>query len=72
MCFLIQNLWSKNITINVNVKKGVFEVGKVDGEIFYFPSSDETNMKANFNFETLMVKGLGVKLGSNILAEKKN
>ena len=61
----------QNITINVNVKKGVFEVGKVDGEIFYFPSSDETNMKANFNFETLMVKGLGVKLGSNILAERK-
>ena len=61
----------QNITINVNVKKGVFEVGKVDGEIFYFPSSDETNMKANFNFETLMVKGLGVKLGSNILAEKR-
>ena len=28
-------------------------------------------MKANFNFETLMVKGLGVKLGSNILAEKR-
>ena len=61
----------QNITINVNVKKGVFEVGKVDGEIFYFPSSDETNMKANFNFETLMVKGLGVKLGSNILGEKR-
>ena len=61
----------QNITINVNVKKGVFEVGKVDGEIFYFPSSDETNMKANFNFETLMVKGLGVKLGSNILGKKR-
>ena len=61
----------QNITINVNVKKGVFEVGKVDGEIFYFPSSDGNNMKANFNFETLMVKGLGVKLGSNILAEKR-
>ena len=61
----------QNITINVNVKKGVFEVGKVDGEIFYFPSSDGNNMKANFNFETLMVKGLGVKLGSNILGKKK-
>ena len=61
----------QNITINVNVKKGVFEVGKVDGEIFYFPSSDGNNMKANFNFETLMVKGLGVKLGSNILGEKR-
>ena len=61
----------QNITINVNVKKGVFEVGKVDGEIFYFPSSDGNNMKANFNFETLMVKGQGVKLGSNILGKKK-
>ena len=61
----------QNITLNVNVKKGVFEVGKVDGNIFYFPSSDNTNMKANFNFETLMVKGLGVILGSNILGEKR-
>ena len=61
----------QNITLNVNVKKGIFEVGKVDGEIFYFPSSDNNNMKANFNFETLMVKGLGVKLGSNILGEKR-
>ena len=61
----------QNITINVNIKKGVFEVGKVDGEIFYFPSSDGNNMKANFNFETLMVKGQGVKLGSNILGKKK-
>ena len=60
----------QNITLNVNVKKGIFEVGKVDGEIFYFPSSDNNNMKANFNFETLMVKGLGVKLGSNILGKK--
>ncbi len=61
----------QNITLNVNVKKGVFEVGKVDGNIFHFPSSDDTNMKANFNFETLMAKGLGVKLGSNILGEKR-
>lgn len=28
-------------------------------------------MKANFNFETLMVKGQGVKLGFNILGEKE-
>ena len=61
----------QNITLNVNVKKGVFEVGKVDGNIFHFSSSDGTNMKANFNFETLMAKGLGVKLGSNILGEKR-
>ena len=61
----------QNITLNVNVKKGVFEVGKVDGGIFYFPLSDRTNMKANFNFETLMVKGQGVKLGFNILGEKR-
>ena len=61
----------QNITLNVNVKKGVFEVGKVDGGIFYFPSSDRTNMKADFNFETLMVKGQGVKLGFNILGEKR-
>ena len=61
----------QNITLNVNVKKGIFEVGKVDGEIFYFPSSDNNNMKANFNFETLMVKGQGVKLGFNILGEKR-
>ena len=64
---------AQNITLNVNVKKGVFEVGKVDGGIFHFPSSSESgnNMKANFNFETLMVKGLGVKLGFNILGEKR-
>ena len=61
----------QNITLNVNVKKGIFEVGKVDGGIFHFPSSDETNMKANFNFETLMAKGPGVKLGFNILGEKR-
>ena len=61
----------QNITLNVNVKKGIFEVGKLDGAIFYLPSSDGTNMKANFNFETLMVKGQGVKLGSNILGEKR-
>jgi hypothetical protein len=61
----------QNITLNVNVKKGIFEVGKSDGAIFYLPSSDRTNMKANFNFETLMVKGQGVKLGTNILGEKR-
>ena len=61
----------QNITLNVNVKKGIFEVGKVDGAIFMIPSSDKTNMKANFNFETLMVKGQGVKLGSNILGKKR-
>ena len=61
----------QNITLNVNVKKGIFEVGKVDGGIFYLPSSDENNMKANFNFETLMVKGQGVKLGFNILGKKR-
>ena len=60
----------QNITLNVNVKKGIFEVGKTDGEIFHLPQSDGNNMKANFNFETLMVKGLGVKLGSNILGKK--
>ena len=61
----------QNITLNVNVKKGVFEVGKVDGAIFMMSSSDENNMKANFNFETLMVKGQGVKLGFNILGKKR-
>ena len=61
----------QNITLNVNVKKCIFEVGKVDGGIFHFPSSDSTNMKANFNFETLTVKGQGVKLGFNILGEKR-
>ena len=61
----------QNITLNVNVKKGVFEVGHVDGGIFLFTSSNNTNMKANFNFETLTVKGQGVKLGFNILGEKR-
>ena len=61
----------QNITLNVNVKKGIFEVGKVDGGIFYLPSSDDTNMTANFNFETLMVKGQGVILGFNILGKKR-
>ena len=61
----------QNITLNVNVKKGIFEVGKVDGAIFHFPSSDDTNMTANFNFETLMVKGQGVILGFNILGKKR-
>lgn len=61
----------QNITLNVNVKKGIFEVGKVDGAIFYLPSSEESNMQANFNFETLMVKGQGVKLGFNILGKKR-
>ena len=61
----------QNITLNVNVKKGIFEVEDVDGGIFHFPSSAETNMKANFNFETLMVKGRGVQLGFNILGKKR-
>ena len=61
----------QNITLNVNVKKGIFEVEDVDGGIFHFPSSNETNMKANFNFETLMVKGRGVSLGFNILGKKR-
>lgn len=61
----------QNITLNVNIKKGIFEVGKADGGIFHFPSSDDTNMKANFNFETLMVKGQGVILGFNILGKKR-
>lgn len=61
----------QNITLNVNVKKGIFEVGKVDGGIFHFPSSDDNNMTANFNFETLMVKGQGVILGFNILGKKR-
>ena len=61
----------QNITLNVNVKKGIFEVEDVDGGIFHFTSSDETNMKANFNFETLMVKGRGVILGFNILGKKR-
>ena len=61
----------QNITLNVNVKKGIFEVGKVDGGIFHFPSSDNSNMKATFNFETLTVKGPGVILGFNILGEKR-
>ena len=60
----------QNFTLNVNVKKGVFEVGKTDGAIFHFPSSDGNNMKVIFNFETLMVKGPGVKLGTNILGKK--
>ena len=58
----------QNITLDVNVKKGIFEVGKVDGGIFHFP---DTNMTANFNFETLMVKGQGVILGFNILGKKR-
>ena len=61
----------QNITLNVNVKKGVFEVGKVDGGIFYFPSSGDTNMETNFNFETLTVKGPGVRLGFNMLGKKR-
>ena len=61
----------QNITLNVNVKKGIFEVGKADGAIFMMSSSDENNMKANFNFETLMVKGQGVKLGFNILRSEE-
>ncbi len=61
----------QNITLNVNVKKGIFEVGKADGAIFMMSSSDENNMKANFNFETLMVKGQSVKLGFNILGKKR-
>ena len=61
----------QNITLNVNVKKGIFEVKYIDGGIFFVPSSDDTNMKANFNFETLTVKGRGVRLGFNILGKKR-
>ena len=61
----------QNITLNANVKKGIFEVKNTDGGIFFMPSSDRTNMQANFNFETLMVKGPGVRLGFNILGKKR-
>ena len=61
----------QNITLNVNVKKGIFEVKYIDGGIFFVPSSDDTNMNANFNFETLTVKGRGVRLGFNILGKKR-
>lgn len=61
----------QNITLNANIKKGIFEVKKTYGGIFFMPSSDRTNMQANFNFETLMVKGPGVILGFNILGEKR-
>ena len=61
----------QNITLNANIKKGIFEVKKTYGGIFFMPSSDRTNMQANFNFETLMVNGPGVILGFNILGEKR-
>ena len=62
----------QNITLNVNVKKGIFEVRRCRWwNISLCTSSDETNMKANFNFETLMVKGPGVRLGFNILGKKR-
>ena len=61
----------QNITLNANVKKGIFEVKRIDGGIFFVPSSEDTNMKANFNFETLTVKGPGVILGFNILGKKR-
>ena len=69
--FTDSEAWKQNITLNINVKKGIFEVEDVDGGIFHFPSSDGNNIKANFNFETLMVKGRGVSLGFNILGKKR-
>ena len=69
--FSVSEPKEQNITLNVHVKKGIFEVKYIDGGIFFVPSSDRTNMKANFNFETLTVKGPGVKLGFNILGEKR-
>ncbi len=60
----------KNLTVNVNIKDAVFKLN--DGMyLFGTISNSDSDIKLNFNFESLKVLGLTNKLGSLKLGEMK-
>ena len=60
----------KNLTVDVNIKDAVFKLS--DGMyLFGTISNSDSNIKLNFNFESLKVLGLTNKLGSLKLGEMK-
>ena len=60
----------RNITVDVKVKDAVFKVG--DQKSLFGTSLDsDSDIKFNFNFESLKAMGLASKLGSNKLGKMK-
>ena len=60
----------KNLTVDVNIKDAVFKLS--DGMyLFGTISNSDSDIKLNFNFESLKVLGLTNKLGSLKLGEMK-
>lgn len=60
----------KNLTVNVNIKDAVFKLS--DGmNLFGTISNSDSDIKLNFNFESLKVLGLTSKLGSLKMGEMK-
>lgn len=60
----------KNLTVDVNIKDAVFKLN--DGMyLFGTISNSDSDIKLNFNFESLKVLGLTSKLGSLKLGEMK-
>ena len=60
----------KNITVDVKVKDAVFKVGDSKSLFYTIPDSD-SDIKFNFNFESLKVMGLASNLGCNKLGKMK-
>ena len=60
----------KNLTVDVNIKDAVFKVGDRKS-LFGTISNSDSDIKLNFNFESLKVLGLTSKLGSLKLGEMK-
>lgn len=60
----------RNITVDVKVKDAVFKVGD-QKSLFHTSDDSDSDIKFNFNFESLKVMGLASKLGSNKLGKMK-
>ena len=60
----------KNLTVNVNIKDAVFKFGD-QKSLFVTISNSDSDIKLNFNFESLKVLGLTSKLGNLKLGEMK-
>lgn len=60
----------RNINVDVKVKDAVFNVGD-DKSLFSTSPDSVSDIKFNFNFESLKAMGLVSKLGSNKLGEMK-
>ena len=60
----------RNITVDVKVKDAVFKVGD-QKSLFHTSDDSDSDIKFNFNFESLKVMGLASKLGGNKLGKMK-